>query len=57
MADPNNPPPGECRQCWQHAHDKSIHRQLGRREDCQACVSHMYGNHPPAMIVPGRRWF
>lgn len=57
MADPNNPPPGECRQCWRHAHDKSIHRQLGRREDCQACVSHMYGNHPPEMIVPGRRWF
>ncbi|MGW1347696.1 pRL2-8 [Streptomyces sp. NPDC002409] len=25
MADPYRPPRGECRQCWAHAHDRSIH--------------------------------
>lgn len=46
-----NPPKGECRQCWQHAYDKSIHAKLGWREDCGPCVSHMGNRHPEHMIV------
>jgi hypothetical protein len=54
MANPNDPPPGNCRQCWKHAYDKSIHRALKPGEDCKPCVDHM-GGHPPEMIVPGKR--
>lgn len=50
MADPDDPPKGECRQCWRHANDKSIHRRLKPGEDCGPCVDHM-GNHPENMIV------
>ncbi|MFE9024552.1 pRL2-8 [Streptomyces sp. NPDC007808] len=46
-------PPGECRQCWQHAHDPSIHRMLGPREDCPQCVDHMINGHG-SMIVPNK---
>ncbi|MCD9143448.1 pRL2-8 [Streptomyces albireticuli] len=53
MADPNNPPPGECPQCWRHAHDKSIHARQDRRTDCAECVDHMLNGHPT--LVPGRR--
>ncbi|WP_329583670.1 pRL2-8 [Streptomyces sp. NBC_01361] len=46
----NNPRKGECRQCWRHAHDPSIHRALRPGEDCKPCLSHM-GGHPDHMIV------
>ncbi|MEU4352897.1 pRL2-8 [Streptomyces sp. NPDC023838] len=46
-----NPPKGECRQCWQHAYDKSIHRAQNQREDCGPCVDHMRNGHPDNMIV------
>jgi Zn finger protein HypA/HybF involved in hydrogenase expression len=46
MADAYNPPKGECRQCWAHAHDKSIHKALDRNLDhCPQCVAHMVGGH------------
>lgn len=47
----DNPPKGQCRQCWKHAYEKSIHRKLRWNEDCAECVSHMHGNHPDHMIV------
>lgn len=46
-----NPPPGECRQCWAHAHDPDAHKGLGFFEDCPLCLSHV-GGCPPHMIVP-----
>lgn len=46
-----NPPKGECRQCWQHAYDRTAHAHLGPREDCPECVAHMGGRHPDHMIV------
>ncbi|MET8080037.1 pRL2-8 [Streptomyces sp. NPDC005303] len=46
MADPNEPPRGECRQCWRHAHDRNAHRHLGSRKDCPQCVDHMINGHP-----------
>ncbi|MGW3102777.1 pRL2-8 [Streptomyces sp. NPDC001100] len=50
-------PPGECPQCWQHAHDKRIHRSLRPRQDCPQCVDHMVNGCP--FIVPKKpsRWF
>ncbi|MBQ0890826.1 pRL2-8 [Streptomyces sp. RM72] len=44
-------PPGECRQCWTHAYDKSIHRRLRPREDCPQCVDHMKNGHG-SHVVP-----
>ncbi|MEW2635396.1 pRL2-8 [Streptomyces sp. NPDC048389] len=46
-----NPPRNECRQCWRHAYDPSVHRKLGPREDCKPCVDHMVNGHPADMIV------
>ncbi|MFF8430885.1 pRL2-8 [Streptomyces sp. NPDC016566] len=46
-------PPGECPQCWQHAHDRSIHRRLRPREDCQPCLDHMRNGCP--YLVPKRK--
>lgn len=56
-----NPPPGECRQCWYHAYaSREMHaRRLAPREDCPECVDHMVHGCPDHMIVPGKRsfWF
>lgn len=38
-------PKGECRQCWRHAYDRSIHRRLKPGEDCKPCVDHMINGH------------
>ncbi|MDF2269211.1 pRL2-8 [Streptomyces coacervatus] len=46
-------PPGECPQCWQHAHDRSIHRRLKPREDCQPCLDHMHNGCP--YLVPKKK--
>jgi len=48
-----NTPPGQCPQCWAHAHDRSFHRHLGPREDCGPCVDHMLNGHP--VITPKTR--
>jgi hypothetical protein len=50
MAKADNPPKGQCRQCWRHAHDKSIHKKLKPRENCGPCVEHMKNGHA-GMIV------
>lgn len=34
-------PPDQCTQCWQHAYDKSIHRKLKPKQDCEPCLAHM----------------
>ncbi|RPE26594.1 pRL2-8 [Kitasatospora cineracea] len=60
MADTTRPvPAGECRQCWTHAYDRSIHAAQDRSTDCGPCVDHMKNGCPPEQIVPGRRrtWF
>lgn len=45
-------PPGECRQCWYHAHNsRKAHAHLGPREDCPECVDHMRNGHG-SQIVP-----
>jgi hypothetical protein len=45
-------PRGECRQCWQHAHDsRRVHARLAPREDCPECVDHMINGHPDHMVV------
>ncbi|MFF1760381.1 pRL2-8 [Streptomyces sp. NPDC058266] len=46
-------PPGECPQCWQHAHDRRAHRHLRPRQDCPQCVDHMVNGHP--YIVPKKK--
>ena len=50
-----NPPSGQCRQCWEHAYDSSIHRRQRQQgiKDCAACISHMRqnGGCPDHMIV------
>jgi hypothetical protein len=52
MSKAANPPRGECRQCWRHAYDRSIHRrQRGSREGCAACIDHMNNGHPDQLIV------
>lgn len=38
-------PKGECRQCWTHANDRSIHRRQDQSKDCQQCVDHMNNGH------------
>lgn len=55
MASPKalNPPKGECRQCWHHAHAlREAHKGLGPREACPACVDHRVNGHGN-MIVRG----
>ncbi|MGW6138967.1 pRL2-8 [Streptomyces sp. NPDC055140] len=39
-------PKRECPQCWEHAHNRAIHRRLGPREDCPQCVDHMVNGCP-----------
>ncbi|MFF7802066.1 pRL2-8 [Streptomyces olivaceus] len=36
-------PPDQCPQCWQHAHDSSIHRAL-KGKDCGPCLDHLATN-------------
>jgi len=48
-------PPGECPQCWRHAHDRSIHRHL--RGDCPQCVDHMLNGHPALVPKKPSRWW
>ncbi|MFF1297951.1 MULTISPECIES: pRL2-8 [unclassified Streptomyces] len=43
-------PKGECRQCWRHAYDRSIHKRLKPRQDCGPCVDHLHNGHPPDQI-------
>lgn len=43
-------PPGECRQCWRHANDRSVHRELKPREDCPQCVDHMLNGHGNQLV-------
>nr|WP_079082985.1 pRL2-8 [Streptomyces antibioticus] len=50
-------PPGECPQCWQHAHDKSDHRRLKPRQDCPACVDHMVNGCPNPVPKKKRSWW
>ncbi|MGW2518704.1 pRL2-8 [Streptomyces sp. NPDC001617] len=50
-------PPGECPQCWQHAHDRSIHRRLKPREDCSQCVDHLNNGHPTLVPKKPSRWW
>lgn len=42
----DNPPKGECRQCWAHAYAKKReHGHLAYREDCPACMNHLNNGH------------
>ncbi|MGW1363252.1 pRL2-8 [Streptomyces chartreusis] len=50
-------PPGECPQCWQHAHDKGIHRRLKPRQDCPACVDHMHNGCPNPVPRKKSSWW
>jgi hypothetical protein len=50
-------PPGECPQCWQHAHDRSIHRSLPRGENCGPCVDHMVNGCPNPVPKKKRSWW
>lgn len=50
MADPTNPPPGECPQCWRHAYDKSIYARLKPGQDCPECVDHLKRGCP--YVIP-----
>ncbi|WUL43902.1 pRL2-8 [Streptomyces canus] len=54
---PKATPPGECPQCWQHAHDRSIHRRLRAREDCPQCVDHMRNGCPNLVPKKPSRWW
>ncbi|MEU5902676.1 pRL2-8 [Streptomyces venezuelae] len=55
MADANNPPKGECSQCWYHAYaSKQAHEGLKWNQDCAACVDHKDNGCPDSMIVGGR---
>ncbi|CAM5430069.1 MULTISPECIES: hypothetical protein [Streptomyces] len=40
-------PPGECPQCWYHAHfSREAHAHLAPGQDCPACVDHMRNGCP-----------
>lgn len=55
---PRETPPGECRQCWPHAHDKSHHAHLKWNEDCQACISCKANGHAGKIVPkPEGSWF
>jgi hypothetical protein len=56
MKAPLETPPGECPQCWQHAHDPNAHRHLGPREDCQACIACKTAGHPGTIPKQSRWW-
>ncbi|MFI8305506.1 pRL2-8 [Streptomyces sp. NPDC085927] len=50
-------PPGQCPQCWQHAHDRRIHRKLKPREDCPQCVDHMVNGCPYLVPKKSSGWW
>ncbi|MFF0014568.1 pRL2-8 [Streptomyces sp. NPDC005374] len=50
-------PPGECPQCWEHAHNKRIHRKLKPRQDCPQCVDHMVNGCPYLVPKKESRWW
>jgi hypothetical protein len=50
-------PPGECPQCWQHAHDPSIHRKQDQSKDCPQCVDHMVNGCPYIVPKPKSSWW
>lgn len=50
-------PPGECTQCWHHAHDSRAHRHLGPREDCPQCVDHMKHGHGSNIAPKKSTWW
>ncbi len=50
-------PPGECSQCWEHAHSKRIHRRLMSREGCKPCVDHMVYGCPYLVLKKESRWW
>jgi hypothetical protein len=50
-------PPGQCPQCWEHAHNKRIHRKLKPREDCPQCVDHMINGHPYLVPKTESKWW
>ncbi|MEU4999401.1 pRL2-8 [Streptomyces sp. NPDC021622] len=49
------PPPGQCRQCWTHAYDKSIHRRLKPGQDCGPCLDHLHNGCPPEGKAPKKQ--
>lgn len=53
MSRADNPPPGECRQCWYHAYaSKEAHKGLPwLGGECPACVDHMRHGCPDHMVV------
>ncbi|MGW8380187.1 pRL2-8 [Streptomyces sp. ODS28] len=53
---PGETPPGECPQCWEHAHNRKVHARLKPREDCPACVDHMI-NGCPRVVPKKSRWW
>ncbi|MFF7544164.1 pRL2-8 [Streptomyces canus] len=50
-------PPGQCPQCWEHAHNPRIHRKLKPREDCPQCVDHMRNGCPSLVPKKPSRWW
>lgn len=50
-------PPGECPQCWLHAHDKSIHRRLGPGQDCLPCLDHAHNGCPNVTPKKKSSWW
>ena len=50
-------PPGECRQCWQHANDPRIHRSQDQRQNCNQCVDHMVNGHGGQLVPKKSRWW
>lgn len=56
MSDPTKTPPGECPQCWHHAHSRQAHAHLRPREDCPECVDHMRNGHPYLVPKTSKWW-
>ena len=54
---PKATPPGECPQCWEHAHNPRIHRRLKPREDCKPCVDHMRNGCLSLVPKKPSRWW
>jgi hypothetical protein len=50
-------PPGQCPQCWAHAHDKSHHSHLKWNEDCQQCIDCKAAGHPNLIPKKESSWW